>query len=228
MNNYKESVKNSQFDEAQKYVKAAFSNYKDSLTYDEKRYPSVYLKLAETSYIIRKNPSESLGWINRGLKNVPDNYDLMAGLGKYIFVKAKLAKQDGKYEELINEAKEHYRAALISDPLDPDFNSGLMKVFFDEIEKNKFEAKESKNKFLITQVEELFENLIDVNVTSIEEARGVLAFLTGDYKTAIEKLSLVLQEEYVRYEDSRSRYYLARSYVESKRAVMLLMLQLMY
>ena len=216
-NNYKESVKNSQFDEAQKYVKAAFSNYKDSLTYDEKRYPSVYLKLAETSYIIRKNPSESLGWINRGLKNVPDNYHLMAGLGKYIFVKAKLAKQDGKYEELINEAKEHYRAALISDPLDPDFNSGLMKVFFDEIEKNKFEAKESKNKFLITQVEELFENLIDINVKSIEEARGVLAFLTGDYKTAIEKLSLVLQEEYVRYEDSRSRYYLARSYVESKR-----------
>ncbi len=216
-NNYREAIKNSQFDEAQTFVKAAHGNYKDSLTYDEKRYPLVYLKLADTSYTIRKNPSESIGWLKRGLKNVPNNPHLMAGLGKYTFLSAKQNKQGSNPEKLINEAKEHYGAALISDPLHPDFNAGLMKVFFYEIEKNKFEAKESKNKYLITQVEELFENLIDINSASIEEARGVLAFLKADYKTAIEKLSSALTEQYVRYEDSRSRYYLARSYVESKR-----------
>ena len=215
--NYKEAIKNGQYDEAQTFVKAAYGNYKDSLTYDEIRYPLVYLKLAETSYVMRKSPSEPIGWIKRGLSNVPDNHHLMAGLGKYIFFSAKLTKKDGDHKKLINEAKEQYRAALISDPLHPDFNAGLMNVFFYEIEKNKFEAKESKNKFLITQVEELFENLIDINSEAVEEARGVLAFLKGDYKTAIEKLSSILKQDYVRYEDSRSRYYLARSYVEAKR-----------
>ena len=51
----------------------------------------------------------------------------------------------------------------------------------------------------------------------IEEVRGILAFLKADFKVAIEKLSSILKEEYVRDEDSKNRYYLARSYVESKR-----------
>tara|TARA_Y100000589_G_C27143823_1_gene625926 strand:+ start:38 stop:1189 length:1152 start_codon:yes stop_codon:yes gene_type:complete len=215
-NSYKEAIKNSQINEAQEFVKAAYGNYKDSLTYDEKRYPLVYLKLADTSYIIRQNPSESLGWIKRGLSQVPDNSNLMAGLGKYTLLSAK-SKNDSEHDKLLNEAKEHYRAALISDPLDPSFNVGLMEVFFYEIEKNKFEAKESKSKYLITQVEELFENLIDTDSALIKEASGVLAFLKADYRSAIEKLSSVLKGPYVRTEESRSRYYLARSYVESKR-----------
>ena len=214
--NYREAIKNSQFDEAQTFIKAAHANYKDSLTYDEKRYPLVYLKLADTGYTIRKNPNESIGWLKRGLKNVPNNPHLMAGLGKYTFFSAKQNKNENDSKKLIIEVKEHYRAALISDPLQPEFNAGLMKVFFYEIEKNRFEAKESKNKYLIAQVEELFEDLIDINSSLIEEARGVLAFLKADYKTAIEKLSLTLSGAYVRYEDSRSRYYLARSYVESQ------------
>ena len=213
---YKESIKNSQIDEAMAFVKAAHGNYKDSLTYDEKRYPLVYSKLAETGYIIRESPSEAVGWIKRGLQNVPDNSHLMASLGKFTFFMAK-SKKDRKHRELLNEAKEHYRAALISEPLNPIFNTGLMQVFFYEIEKHKFEAKESKNKFLISQVEELFENLLDIDSPLIEEAHGVYAFLQADYKTAIEKLSSVLTEGYVRSEDSRSRYYLSRSYVESKR-----------
>ena len=90
--NYKESMKNAQFDEAKEYLKAAFGNYRDSLTYDEKRYPLVYLKLADTNYRLSNRSSESIGWINRGLKNVPDNHHLKAGLGKYTFSKRKLPK----------------------------------------------------------------------------------------------------------------------------------------
>ena len=215
--NYKESLKNAQFDEAKEYLKAAFGNYRDSLTYDEKRYPLVYLKLADTNYRISKRSSESIGWINRGLKNVPDNHHLKAGLGKYTFFKAQAAKNANDFKEAMHESKEHYRAALISDPLNPDFNAGLIKVFFFEIEKNKFEAKESRNKFLIAQVDDLLENLMDDYSAPIEEVRGILAFLKADFKVAIEKLSSILKEEYVRDEDSKNRYYLARSYVESKR-----------
>lgn len=210
---YLSSLDSGQKEAAQDFLKAAYGNYKDSLTYDEKRYPDVYVKLADTEYLLTNRPNKSIGWCKKGLSVLPEHDAITAALGKYTFYYAR----DEKDPNILNEAKDHYRKALIASPLNSEFNAGLMKVYFYEIETNRFEARESRNKYLISEVSELMENVVGDESAAVEEARGIFAYIQGDYKTAIEKLTAVLQASNEEFDNRKTQFYLARSYVETKR-----------
>ena len=214
---YLESIKDpKKSTQAEEYLQAAYGNYKDSLTYDDRRYPLVYKKLADARYKMTLNPSSAIGELRRAPTVILETPELQASLGKYTFFKAKATPNNSNHNKLITDSKDYYRSALLAKPLNPEFNAGLLKVFFYEIEKNKFEAKEFKNKYLLAQVDDLLENVEGDNAVQVEESRGISAYIRGDYKVAIEKLSTVVQGYGYHLQDSNSAYYLARSYVEDK------------
>lgn len=216
-NHYLKAVQNSETEKSLEYLKAAYGNYNDSLTYDDTRYPLVYLKLADSTYAISKKASAAIRELRRAPSEIGDTPELRAGLGKYVFWRAKENPAGKDHDKLLSEAKDHYRSALLNNPLSADFNAGLLKIFFYQIEKNKFEANESKNNFLLTQVDDLLDNVSDIKSPQIEEVRGVNAFVRRDYKLAIEKLASIELESPSVAEDVPSAYYLARSHVEVQR-----------
>lgn len=213
---YLEALKDPKSEQASEYLRAAYGNYNDSLTYDDRRYPLVYKKLADAKYKMTLDPSASIRELKRAPSVISETPELLACLGKYTFLKAKASPDSKNYHKLIIDAKDYYRSALLNKPLNSVFNSGLLRIFFFEIEKNKFEAKESKNNYLLTQVDDLLENVMGDKTPQVEESRGINAYVRGDFKLAIEKLSAVVQGYGYQLEDSKSPYYLARSYVEDK------------
>lgn len=213
---YLEASKDPKSEQASEYLRAAYGSYNDSLTYDDRRYPLVYKKLADAKYKMTLDPSASIGELKRAPSVISETPELLACLGKYTFLKAKASPDNVNHYKLIMDSKDHYRSALLAKPLDPEFNAGLLKVFFFEIEKNKFEAKESKNNYLLAQVDDLLENVAGDKAVQVEESRGINAYVRGDFKLAIEKLSAVVQNYGYQFEDSKSPYYLARSFVEDK------------
>ena len=208
--NYKNALKSQQKEAAFDYLKRARDNYQSSLTYDDRRYPGVYSKLAETEYRLSENPQKALSWLKLGLSFAPENALLLAQQGKFYFYLAK----ESKSKKLMDEAKDSYRASLLKKPLDPAFNAGLMKVFFHEIAENKFNGDPNRNRYLLTQVRDLMENVEDQRVGFVLEAEGILAYLTDDHQGAISALTQVLSLNEPDFDNKQSRFYLTRSYVE--------------
>lgn len=210
--NYKDALKNRQQEEARDYLRRARDNYQSSLTYDDRRYPEVYSKLAESEYRLTDSANKALSWLKLGLSFAPENALLLAQQGKFFFYLGK----ETKSKKLMDEAKDSYRASLLKKPLDPAFNAGLMKVFFHEIAENKFNGDPNRNRYLFTQVKDLMSNVEDQRVGFILEAEGILAYLSEDYQGAITALSQVLKLNEPDFDSRQSRFYLTRSFVEAR------------
>jgi len=209
---YRSALKARQFEDAKSALKRAHGYYKDSLTYDDARYPLVYCKLAETEFRGSGNLRKSLNWIQQGLSVLPENEDLLAMRGKFKFFYSR-EKGDSA---LLDKAKDDYRGALLKRPLDPQFNAGLMQVFFYEIEQNTHHGREKRNSYLYSQVQDLAETTQGDESPHVMDALGVLAYLQKDYAQAISLFSKVLKLDPPDFETKRTQFYLSRAYVETR------------
>jgi tetratricopeptide (TPR) repeat protein len=210
--NYRIARKDHLDEEAKEYLKNALDNYRSSLTYDETRYPVVYSKLAEAEYIYSKNVRKALNWLKLGLSHLPEDPVLLAQQGKFTFFHAR----ENSSIQLLNQAKDDFKVALLKSPLDPMTNAGLMKVYFYEISRNILEGNESRNRYLFSQVEDLMENVEGSLSPHVLEAMGINAYLKKDYKNAIESLTEVIKLNDPEFDGKRTQFYLARSYVETR------------
>jgi Flp pilus assembly protein TadD len=230
LNYYNVARANGDAEKMKKSLTRALDYYNSSLTYDDKRYPDVYIKLADTDYRINSNHQTSIGWLERGLKIAPENGDIHAALGRYTFLKAihesmvtdrsgrTRAATSSELRKVLDEAKGHYKDALLRDSLSPVYNAGLARVFFYEIEQNTLEGRGSRNDFLFSQVNDLLEAGKSKNPDhpAIVKAEGIRNFLQGNYDDAIRNLADFAQDSDDE-EQLQAAYYLTRSYIETNK-----------
>lgn len=213
-----------------KSLTRALDYYNSSLTYDDKRYPDVYIKIADTDYRINSNHNSSITTLKRGLQAVPNYGDLHAALGRFVFMKAiqesmttdrsgrtKVATT-GDIRKILEEAKGHYKDALLRDSINPDYNAGLARVFFHEIEQNILEGRAVRNDYLFSQVDDILDAGRSRNAEhpAILKAEGIRCFLLGRHDDAIKNLA-GLVEKVDDEEQLQAAYYLTRSYIETNK-----------
>lgn len=206
-------------EESVKAAKTAFERYKSSLTYDEKRYPTVYAKLAEATYAATKNPKKSISWLTKGNELVTDHPVILSTLGWYQFLQSKAEESIAESRKLFDTAQDNYKTALLSDALDPKINAGLLKIYFYQLVQNNSFGNEDRNENIHTQVKELFENVEEGSGESpyIMEVKGIYYFIQKDYNKAIEYLSKALENITETFDGKIVNLYLCRSYSETKR-----------
>ncbi|MCO4781326.1 MAG: tetratricopeptide repeat protein [Candidatus Cloacimonetes bacterium] len=216
---YRSLSKIGKHEEAAKAAKSAFERYKSSLTYDDKRYPTVYAKLAEATYIATNNPKKSIHWLEIGNSKIPENPAILSALGWYQFLKSKSEESIAESRKLFDSALDNYKTALLSDALDPKINAGLLKLYFYQIVQNNSFGNEERNENIHTQVKELFENVEEGSGESpyIMEVKGIYYFIQKDYNKAIEYLSKALENITETFDGKIVNLYLCRSYSETKR-----------
>jgi tetratricopeptide (TPR) repeat protein len=216
-----------------KALKSAIDSYKQALNYNETQYPELYIKIAEAQALRTGKYDESISILNQGKHKLKDNPELKAQLGYYTFMLAKSKQHHytgkNKYnvkgkkvpvDEIMDQAKSHYKDALTIDSINPEFNAGLAEIYFWEIDRNINQGKIKPNRFLYSKIDELVEagtNPENPHI-SIIKTEAILAFLQKEYQASISKLNEVLKKESENAPThERTLYYLCRAYVETKK-----------
>ncbi|PCJ18041.1 MAG: hypothetical protein COB02_11990 [Candidatus Cloacimonadota bacterium] len=218
-NDYRNSIKEGNTKEAIKAAKISFDRYNSSLTYDDKRYPDVYAKLAETSYIITNNPSAAIQWLIKGNSLIQNHPNILSHWGWYQFLHSKKEKNALKSRKIFDEAKDKYKSALLNEPLNPKINAGLLKLYFHETVQNISFGNEIYNENVQLQIKELFDNVEELHGDSpyIMEVKGIHFFIQKNYNKAIEFLSKALENITENFDQKIVNLYLCRSYSKTKR-----------
>ncbi len=228
-NHYEIARANGDTEGARDALRRSHGSYKDSLTYDELRYPRVYVRLAETHFILEPDaPKKAMNFAARGVAmlkgefNSPDtNFDriseiadIYACLGRFAY----LSYRDPWDQEKIHEAKDHYAAALAKRGGNPAYNAGLISILLHEVERNKLAAAEHLNPLLFSRIEELLENGTSTENPSVlmQEARGIYLFFKDEYAEAIQQFTRVLESD-SDFDRHRTSLFLCRSFINVQR-----------
>lgn len=206
----------------------ALGCYTDSLTYDELRYPLVYVKLAETAFKIKPDsPGGALSWAELGISRLKGEYEssqdfkrlseiaeVYAAAGRFMYIQHR----DPWNQAKIAEAKDLYRAALLKRGSEPRFNAGLASIMFHEIEKNNLEAAQHLNGMLFSGIEDLIEAGLNISNPSpyILESQALFAYFKEDYSTAIQKFTEIMQST-ADFDRRRANLYLVKAYTATRR-----------